>query len=250
MLRLLLGASILLSIFGLLVYTVRLNPGAQASPKELIVVTKTRGHEEVKATLVDDQLRVSLKNNHTDTITAFAINFGDTTIKEDFAYSDVHFGIEPGDTFERSYAVSLPPLGSELRNLHLLTVLRKNGTRDGDPKVSREIKDERLGEKIQILRMLRILEKERLPRRDLKTIKSDVVAALDSGESETHITLSELEPSSRSDKKLSDDLRNGLQVGREKILRKFEVLEQLPTESREQGFTEFKERANKLFAKL
>src|SRR3954467_12732841 len=34
---------ILLSILGLLVYTVRLNPTAQASPKELTVVTKTRG---------------------------------------------------------------------------------------------------------------------------------------------------------------------------------------------------------------
>jgi hypothetical protein len=250
MLRRFLGAAILLPILGFLVYTVLSNRGAQASPKELTVVTKTSGHEEVKATILDGQVRFRLKNNHRETITAFAINFGDTTIKEDFAYSDVHFGIEPEDTFEKSYPVSPSPVGSELPTLYLLTVLLKNGAEDGNSKVSQEIKDERLGEKIQILRTLRILEKEGLSGRDLKAIKSDIVAALNADESETRISLSEVQPSTRSDNKLSDHLRNGLQWGREKMLRGFEVLEQLPTESRKQGVIEFKERSHKLFAKL
>jgi hypothetical protein len=130
------------------------------------------------------------------------------------------------------------------------TVLLKNGTKDGNSKIAQEIKDERLGEKIQILRTLRILEKEGQSRTDLKTTNSDIAAALDSGEVETCNTLNELEPASRIDNKLSDDLRNGLQVGREKMLRRFEILEQLPPESREQGFMELQDRLNKLFAKL
>lgn len=250
MLRRFVGAAILLPLLGLLLYTVLLNSGAQASPQELTVVTKTKGQEELEASILDGQIRFRLKNNHRETITAFAINFGDTTIKEDFAYSDVHFGIEPGDTFEKSYPISPSQDGSQVPTLYLLTVLLKNGAADGNSKVSREIKDERLGEKLQIFRTLRILEKEGGLRRDLKTIKSDIVAALNTDESQTRTALSELQPSTRSDDKPSDDLMNGLQVGREKMLQRFEVLEQLPADHREKGFNEFKERANKLFAKL
>jgi hypothetical protein len=250
MLRRFLGAAILLALVGLLVYTVLLSSPAQASPKELTVVTKTRGQEELKATILDGQLRISLKNNHPETITAFAINFGDVTIKEDFAYSEVHFGIEPAETFTKSYPVSSPPVGSEFPTLYLLTVLLKDRTADGEAKLAQEIKDERLGEKIQILRALRILEKEGLPQRGLAAIKSDIVAALNGGEFETRTTLNELEPTSRVNNELSDDLRNGLQVGREKMLQRLEVVEQLPPEYREDGFKELKDRSNKLFAKL
>jgi hypothetical protein len=229
--------------------TVLLNPNA-ASPQELNVISRTRGNEVLAAEILNNQLRIRLKNNHKDTITAFAINFTDTVIKEDFAYSEVHFGIEPGDTFQKDYAASPSPMGSEPPTLFLLTVLLKNGTKDGNSKVAQEIKDERLGEKIQILRTLRILEKEGQSRRDLKTTKSDIAAALDSGEFETRNTLNGLEPASRINNKLSDHLRNGLQVGREKMLRKLEVLELLPPEHREQGFMELKDSFNKLFAKL
>jgi len=250
MLRPFLAAAIVLPILGLLVYTVQLNPGAQASPPELNVVTKTSGHEEVKATILDGQVSFRLKNNHRETITAFAINIGDLMIKEDFAYSDVHFGIEPGDTFEKSYSISRSPEISALPTLYLHAVLLKNGAEDGNSRVSQEIKDERLGEKIQIHRTLRILEKEGLFPKDLEATKSDIVSALNAGESETRINLSELQPNARNENRLSDDLTNGLHWGREKMLRRFEVLEQLPAKSREQGFMELKARSQKLFAKL
>jgi hypothetical protein len=246
--RRLIATLIVVPIIGLFAYTVLFNPNASASPQELNVVSRTRGNEVLTADVLDNQVRISLKNNHKDTITAFAISFRDTTIKEDFAYSDVHFGIEPGDTFTKSYRLS--PTRSELPPLYLLTVLLKNGTKDGDSKVGQEIKDERLGEKIQILRTLRILEKDGQSRKDLRITKSDIVAALNTDESETLVILNELQPTSRSDDKLSDDLRNGLQVGREKMLQRFEVLQELPAEYREKGFKELRDRSRKLFAKL
>ncbi len=250
MLRRFLAASILLSILGLLVYTVLLNPEAQASPQELTVVTKTSGHEEVKATIIDGQLRISLKNNHKETITAFAINFGSTRVKEDFAYSEVRFGIEPGETFETSYPFSRSSLGAELPTLHLLTVLLKDGTADGNSKVAQQIKDERLGEKIQIHRMLRILEKEGFARKDIKALKGEISAALDAGEDEARIIRKELLPASGMDEDLSEALKKGLHWGRETMLRRFQALEQLPTERQEEGLIELKDRAHKLFAKL
>lgn len=233
---------------GLLTYTVAFNPSASASPQELTVISRTRGGEVLTAQVVDNEVRITLKNNHRDTITAFAIKLGDTTIKEDFAFSGVHFGIEPGDTFEKSYPLSASPTG-EPPTLYLLTVLLKNGTSDGNLKVAKEMEDVRLGEKIQVLRTLRILEKQGQLRKDLKTIKSDIEAALNAGEVETLITLKELQPT-RNDSKLSDHVRNGLQWGRETLQQKLEAIEQLPSESREQALIRLKERSQKLLAKL
>lgn len=47
-------------------------------------------------------------------------------------------------------------------------VVLKNGFQDGDPKETQDIKDERLGEKIQLPRTLRVLEKGP---RDLKQLR-------------------------------------------------------------------------------
>lgn len=243
------AALIVVAVIVLLAYTLLLNPKASASSKEPNVISRTKGHEILTAEVLNNQVRIRLKNNHTDTITAFAISFSNTTIKEDFAYSDVHFGIEPGDTFEKSYSVSPSPRG-ELPTLYLLTILLRNGAKDGNLAVAREIEDVRLGDKIQILRTLRILETEGQSPKDLKKIKSDIVAALNAGEFETRIIINELQPSSRTDSKLSDDLRAGLQWGRETMLRRFEVVEQLKTEHQEQALREFKDRLHKLFAKL
>jgi hypothetical protein len=233
---------------GLLTHMVVFNPSASASPQELTVISRTRGGEVLTAQVIANEVTIRLKNNHRDTITAFAISLNGTTIKVDFVYSGVHLGIEPGDTFEKTFAVSPSPTG-ELPTLYLLTVLLKNGTRDGNLKVAKEMEDVRLGEKIQVLRTLRILEKQGQLRKDLKTIKSDIEAALNAGEFETLITLKELQPT-RNDSKLSDHVRNGLQWGRETLQHKLEAIEQLPSESREQALIRLKERSQKLLAKL
>ena len=237
-----------LALIGLFAYTTRLKPSASASPQELEVISQTRGHEALTAEFLDNEVRIKLKNNHKDTITAFAISFRGTTIKEDFVYSEVHFGIEPGDTYEESYPFSAS--SSERPPLYLLTVLLKDGTKDGNLKVAQQIKDERLGEKIQIRRMLKILEKEGFSRKDIKALKGDITAALDGGEDEARIIRKELLPASGMDDNLSENLKKGLHWGREKILRRFQTLEQLPTERQEEGFIKLKDRAHKLFAKL
>jgi len=227
-----------------------LKPGVrQASPKRLAVTSQTRGEELVTAEALDNQVRVTLKNTYRDTITAFAIKIGDTTIKEDFAYSEVNFGVEPNETFEKDYPSVLPTTkDSEIQPIHLLAVIRKDGTKDGNLKVAQEIIDERLGEKIQILRTLRILEGQSPV--DLRKMRSDIVTALNTSESETLVSLSELSPTSRSENQLSDNLKAGLQWGREKMLQRFDVLEKLHAEYREKGFMELRDRSRKLFAKL
>ena len=241
---------IALVVSGLFTYTVLSTRSVSALPQELTVISRTKGDEVLTAEVVDNEVRIKLKNNHRQTITAFAISFSGMTVREDFAYSEVHFGIEPGDTFQTSYPISPSPAGAELRTLYLLAVLLTDGAKDGDPKVAQQIKDERLGEKVEILRTLKILENDGQSSKDLKLIKTDFVAALDAGESEARIILNELQPASRFDHKLSDELKSGLQVGREKMLQRLAVLEELPPERREQGFTKLKDRLNELLPKL
>jgi len=243
-----LAAISVLAILLVLTCTVLLNPSVSASPQELTVVSRTKGNEVLTADAVDDQVRIKLKNNHKDTITAFVITLSDTTIMEDFVYSDVHFGIEPGDTFEKSYLFSASSVG-QLPTVHLVTVVLKDRTSDGDSKVAQTITDERLGEKIQLHRIVKILEKEGSGK-DIKGLKGNVTAALDAGEYEVRITRKELLPASRMDDSLSEDLRNGLHWAREKMLRKLQTLEELPAERQEQGVTELKTRSQKLLSKL
>lgn len=236
---------ITLIAIGLFTYVVVSKPSASASPQELTVISQTKGAEVLTAQVVDNEVKIKLKNNHQDTITGFAISLNGTTIKVDFAQSGVNVGIEPGDTLEESYPLSPSPTG-EPPTLHLLTVLLKNGARDGNVKVAREMEDVRLGEKIQILRTLRILEKQG---KDLKTIKSDIEAALNAGELETLSTLKELQPT-RNDSKLSDEVRHGLQWGRETLQHRLEAIEQLPSESQEHALIRLKERSQFVLAKL
>lgn len=247
--RLVVLSIIPLLVIGLFAYAILFNPRALASPQELTVISRTRGNEILTAVVLDNDVKIRLKNNHKDTITAFAIKVSDTTIKEDFVYSEVNVGIEPGDTFEKSYPLSPPPTG-KLPTLYLVTVLLKNGQKDGNSKVAQEIEDVRLGNKIQILRTLRILEKEGSSRKDIKSLKGEITAVLDAGEHEALVIRKELLPASEMDDSLSKNLKKGLHWGREKMLRTFQTLEQMPIERQEQGIIELRQRARDLFTKL
>lgn len=108
----------------------------------------------------------------------------------------------------------------------------KSGKKDGNVKVAQEIRDVRLGNKIQILRTLRILEKEEFLRKDIKALNIEITAALDAGEYEALMIRKELLPSSGTDDSLSKNLKKGLHWGREKILRKFQNLEQMSIEAK------------------
>ena len=128
-------------------------------------------------------------------------------------------------------------------------MLLKDGTEDGNPKFAQRIKDQRLGEKVQMIRTLRVLEQEGPLPENLGTLKKHILAALDTEESETRIILKELRPALGADEKLSDDFRNGLQWGRETILQKLENIEGQPSTSRGQAFLELKDRINKVHQK-
>jgi hypothetical protein len=247
MLRRLAIALIVPSIVGLLVYTVLLNPAEPSrASQDPLVVNKTTGCE-IKAEIVNNQVAITLKNNHAKTVTAFAIGFGNNhRITEDFAYSEVHLGIAPGEVFQERYPQ--PPLTGSVPTLYLLTALLENGSHDGNFLIAQKIRDERLGEKVQVHRTLRILENQKTLGKDPKALKDEVDAALSKAEPETLATLNEL--ARTTPKQLSDDVKRGLQVGREKMLRRLAALEQFPSESRERELMELKARFSALLTRL
>lgn len=250
-----LSSLILLAVLSLVIYTVLLNPTANPSraSQDPTVVNQTRGCE-MRAEILGNEFTIALRNNHKETVTAFAISLDNAfEITEDFAYSDVHFGVEPGDVFQKRYLLPASLTGS-VPTFYLLTAVLKNGKQDGNSLAAQKIKDERLGEKVQILRTLRILERQQTTAKDVGLLKSDVVAALNAPDPETLITLKELQagtPSRRtSSNTLSDDIRRGLQAGREKMIRSLNALAKTPSESRESAVTELKARASNLLTKL
>jgi hypothetical protein len=249
-----LSTLILSSIFSLLVYTVLLSPAAEPTraSQDPIVVNKTKGCE-MEASIVGGEVFISLKNNHNDTITAFSIGLGKNhSVTTDFAYSDVRLGLAPNEVYQDRYRLPSSLTGS-VPTLYLLTTVLENGGVDGDPVIARRIKEDRLGEKVQVYKALRILEKEEDKKpRDLKTLKSDVAAALNTSDAETLTTLNELQsidPAS-SDNRLSEGVRGGLQTGREVVLRRLEELENLPSDWVDEGFDRLKTRFRKLLKRL
>jgi hypothetical protein len=96
----------------LFTYVVVSKPSASASPQELTVISRTRGGEVLTAQIIGNEVRIRLKNNHRDTITAFAISLNGTRLKVDFAYSGVNLGIEPEDTYETTIDFSPSPTSS------------------------------------------------------------------------------------------------------------------------------------------
>ena len=247
--RFLVAITVLLILLGF-TYTGVRHPSVSPSPQELTVKSRTRGNEILKADVLGDDVRIRLQNKHAQTITAFAISLGNTTVKVDFAYSEVSSGIEPGETLEKSYSFSHSAIRAENPTLHLLTVLLRDGTTDGDLKVAQEIYDQRLGQKIQLQRMLKVLEKGKFSRKDIKALTGEINAALEAGEDEARIIRKELVPASAIDDDFSEALRKGLHWGREKMKKRLQDLEHLPTQYQEEGFLELKGWAHKLYAKL
>lgn len=248
MLRRLLAGLILLASIGLVTYTV-LFSSAKASPNELTVVSHTKGYETVKAEVVDGQIKFSLKNNHKQNITAYAISIGSLNVIEDFAYSETNDGISPGETFQSNYEVS-PDVGTTSPSLNFLTVVLGNGNSDGIKQIAQKIRDERQGEKVQIHRGLQLLEKySKLPK-DLKALKKEVETLLDTDEEKALATLNELQAESGTRKEVSDKFRQGLIVGRGKMIQRIEALEQFSDDYKETAFTKLKTVSKRILTRL
>ena len=70
--RLILAALSVLALILLFAYTVLLKPNASAS-QELKVISQTRGNEELTALVLNNQVKIRLKNNHKEMLRRFEV---------------------------------------------------------------------------------------------------------------------------------------------------------------------------------
>ena len=184
------------------------------------IVNRTQAFSVVKAERGLDEFSITLRNKSAKTITAFSISPAkEFKIIQEFVLADSEIGIEPNALFSKSYANFNY---TQPQSIEIKALIFDDGTAEGDPREVREMEDSRLGEQIQMRRAVKELEKflAKGPG-DVSEFKRNVDNALNSSDDDTLSILAELKPSRTNTKEpLSDDLRRGLNNGRQNVLRR------------------------------
>jgi hypothetical protein len=225
----------------LLVGIAALSDNRSGTPQNpsLQILNRTRAFSVIKAESGPNEFSITLKNNSTKAVTAFSISLGNGfSIVEEFVFAEVsNIGIGPGALFSKSYSTltSIQPQAIEIKAL-----IFDDGTAEGDTFAVRQIEDSRLGQQIQMRRAVKELQTflAKGPG-DVSEFKTNLSNALNSSDDDTLNVLAELKPSHRITKQsLSADLREGLDNGRQNVLRR---LGEAETARSNHGLLELKE---------
>lgn len=186
------------------------------------VSNHTQAFQVVNATNDGNTIQLSLRNGYSKAITAFIVSGDDgSSVQVDF--SSVDSLIAPGETYNYGEATAnlLSHSGAEQSRpkISILAVLFEDGSSDGDNKVVRDIKNRRLGEKIQLMRILPLLEE-----------------ALGVEDSELPVSIERLKARisalpDKPQKGESPEIMGGLHHGKQYIYAKLERLKQLQDEN-------------------
>jgi hypothetical protein len=166
--------TILIAMFAILVVAVmadaarrvRLSPATSAlqndrpTVQNLAVENRTSAFQVVTAVRDGELIRLSLKNGYREPIDGFTLSSGaHSGVQVDFTNSET--SIAPGMIYDYTVlAASLEPSGSSTNpvKLTILNAVFEDGTADGDPQATLDIKNRRRGEKIALGRILPLLD--------------------------------------------------------------------------------------------
>ena len=218
-------AAVLLFALSVLLITKSV-PSKTAQSANISVLNKTSAFQVLSAQQVNDRLSLSLKNNSAHTVTAFVITVGsEYRITEDFITSEIpdRIGIKSQKTFEKTY-----PIPETLRTapVTLQAVVFENKTGDGDPIIFEDVRDNHLGQAVQLKRFLKVLDKHVNASLPLNTdnLRRDLETALDGPETETLSIILERHPTGSIDRNgngaVSDFLKLGLEAAKFDILQR------------------------------
>jgi hypothetical protein len=200
----------------------------------------TRSFEVLKAEIHQGHVHVSLRNNSDKAIMTYVFTQIEPpsvgTFREEFANSELDLVIAPGRIVNKELAgFSLSPDHPQELNLNLAAIIFEDKSSEGDPKIIHEIEEERLGEKIQLMRVLPILDRL-LSLSDAEmvayfnqTAPHDFEAALNAPSTELAIQLRKerIQQFSLEDPdQFVEKLRFGLKSGRESVLHKYQELKE------------------------
>lgn len=130
----------------------------QSSPHEVSIKVRNYTHSFTVVNLHKgsrNRIRLTLRNDYKHRITAFMIAYGTSTLTIDLAENG-NF-IAPGASYIQEG--TLPPQGgSASEEVVVSVVVFDDKSSDGDGKVAKQILDRRLGQKLQLLRILPLFQ--------------------------------------------------------------------------------------------
>ena len=215
---------------------------AKQSPQESVlrVENKTKAFQVVSIAKDRESIHVSLRNDYEKTIISYIVATSrHTTMQTDYGFSDESKGIAPRAIEDWRETTTLQMLSD---GITILAVVFEDGTGDGEPQRVKEIKDQRYGYKVQISRILLLIENI------LKSPVADTPTAID--ELESQITSLSTEP----DDETLEHSKLGLHNQKESTLRDVEELRGIVQEPGKitvrDGLVRIKKRLEKRLSRL
>ncbi|HMF56605.1 MAG TPA: hypothetical protein VK619_09695 [Pyrinomonadaceae bacterium] len=136
--------------------------GLPQQNNEVLVNNKTTAFQVISEVRNGDSIRLVLKNNYSKAITAFRVSGNSESQGVDVDFTSEGTFIAPGETYNYREAIGnlFPYLGtsSGQLNIKILAVVFDDGSGDGDATVVKHIKSRRRGVKIQLARILPLLQ--------------------------------------------------------------------------------------------
>jgi len=214
------------------------------------VNNRTQSCEVVSAEKHREHIKVVLRNKSEKSITAFVISSAISPgtvlkFKEEFAYSENNSAIAPNSVYEKILAIPSSLYGEASVSLEFLAAVLDDKTSEGDLEVVGEIEDERLGEKVQIARIMPLLDKM-LVLSDSEILiyfnenfERDLGIALNSAEEDLLVQFKRergqiIDQQGRD--QLPEQVKEGLHTGKESLLHKVRELDDLQRAESGNGF--------------
>ena len=184
-----------------------------------------------------DHIRVTVQNNSNTGITEFVLTsrIDPRTVfteKVDFAFSELEGGdaIPPGGGYD--YVIYPPGTLNQQPEiaLNLSAVIYQDGSSEGDPKAIRDAMDYRLGQKIQIMKILPVLDKlSRLSEAELgdywgQAVRQDFGVALNAPDRSLLIKLNKKPLSNDEPDNESEQFKSGAKGEKESVFYKYQDL--------------------------
>lgn len=212
-----------------------------------------------------DHIRVSVQNNSDKAITALVLTSRIDprtvfTFKEEFAFSESDTVIPPGQSYDR--VVSFPGSLNRLSEITLClsAVVFEDSSSEGDPNIIRDIEDNRLGQKIQLMKVLPVIERlSRLSDTEIGISWSnaaghDLEVALNAPNRESLIKFNKTPLNNDDSDNASEQFELGVRAAKESIIQKYQELRDIQdkqgTKALREGVIGLKDLYKKMIARL
>lgn len=185
-----------------------------------------------------DHIAFSIQNNSDKALTNFVVNSRIdsstvVTLQEEFAFSEGDTVILPGNKYEKVIGIPGDSNRQGEINLQLAAVIFEDNSSEGDQSIIRSIEDNRLGRKIQIMKILPVLDKfSRLSDDEIafywnQTSGHDFESALNAPDAESLMQLNKKFSGDEDALKKSEDFKLGIKTGKESIFQTYQELKDM-----------------------